>query len=149
MPSTQNTTKKPTFLRCAFRSDSKRKEEIQCFHLHGYSFLVNFRCFEWNFTLWARFEWLLKAIKLHWSKLQGISRQLCTVLQCPKRHLAEDCASNLHFGAVHKTFDSFKVVKKLRGGCQLCKYQIETPYRADFLREPSLHYSKHFDVSNF
>ena len=37
----------------------------------------------------------------------------------------------------------------LRGGCQLCKYQKETSYRADFLRKPSLHYSKHFAVSNF
>ena len=37
----------------------------------------------------------------------------------------------------------------LRGDCQLCKYQIETSYRAGFLRESSLHYSKHFDVSNF
>ena len=37
----------------------------------------------------------------------------------------------------------------LRGGCQLCKYQIEISYRADFLGEPSSHYSKHFGVSNF
>ena len=37
----------------------------------------------------------------------------------------------------------------LRGVCQLCKYSIETSYRADFLREPSLHHSKHFGVLNF
>ena len=37
----------------------------------------------------------------------------------------------------------------LRGVCQLCKYQIEISYRADFSREPFLHYSEHFVVSKF
>ena len=71
--------------------------------------------------------------------------------------IAQKCENNnlLSFGRLDILFDfgysdeSTRGTVQLRGVCQLCKYQIEISYRAEFSREPFLHYSEHFGVLNF